>query len=66
VPHVVGHWTKRPQLSVANVPHWLPHAAALFGVQHPPSARHTWLVFRHVLRTPRKPQLTVWLQLLVA
>jgi hypothetical protein len=43
----------------------LPHAAPLLGVQHPPSARHTWLVFRHVLKIPSNPQLTVWLQLLV-
>jgi hypothetical protein len=53
-------------LSVTKVPHWLPHAAALLGVQQPPSARHTWLESRQVLRNPSKPQPTAWLQLLVA
>jgi hypothetical protein len=53
-------------LSVAKVPHWLPHAAPLLGVQHPPSARHTWLVLAHALKIPNRPQLIVWLQLLIA
>jgi hypothetical protein len=56
----------RPQLSVTNVPHLFPHAALALGVQQLPSAVHTWLGFVQVLRMPNSPQLTVWLQLLVA
>jgi hypothetical protein len=66
VPQFVGHGTELPQLSVTLTPHLLPQAAAAFGVQHPPSARHTCPATTHKLVSPRKPQLTVWLQLLVA
>ena len=52
-------------MSVTKVPHWLPHAAALLGEQHPPLSRHTWLELVQLLRIPSKPQLTVWPQLLV-
>jgi hypothetical protein len=58
-PHELGHCTWRPQLSVANVPHWLPHAAELLGEQHPPSDRHTCWSGCAQRPRPSNPQLTV-------
>jgi hypothetical protein len=46
-------------------PQWVPHAAALSGVQHPPSDRQNCVDKPHVVR-PFAPQVTAWPQLLVA
>jgi hypothetical protein len=64
-PQVAGHVVACPQPFVAvYAPQWVPHAAALFGVQQPPSAKQKFVVGVHAVRPPG-PQLTSCPQLFV-